>query len=272
MDAASFRADLARARAALEDASGQAVTGYRAPSFSIDPRNLWAFPVLAEAGYAYSSSVAPVAHDHYGWRDAPRYAFRPLKDSPLVELPVTVARVAGRHIATGGGFFRMLPGALTDFAVRQVNAEGHAGIFYFHPWEVDPDQPRVAEAPLRSKPRLDVREANLGDVRESGAIDAFVRAAAEATPFHLTGWSRAVARGSGQRARYLVASHPDGDIAGVLPLTEMRSPLFGRALVSTGFGVDGGILGDGVEARASAAGLGDQRYRLSRLCSQSGGG
>ena len=139
MDAASFRADLARARAALEDASGQAVTGYRAPSFSIDPRNLWAFPVLAEAGYAYSSSVAPVAHDHYGWRDAPRYAFRPLKDSPLVELPVTVARVAGRHIATGGGFFRMLPGALTDFAVRQVNAEGHAGIFYFHPWEVDPD-------------------------------------------------------------------------------------------------------------------------------------
>ena len=153
MDAATFRADLAKARAALEDASGQAVTGYRAPSFSIDPRNLWAFPGLAEAGYAYSSSVAPVAHDHYGWRDAPRYAFRPLKDSPLVELPVTVARVAGRHIATGGGFFRMLPGALTDFAVRQVNAEGHAGIFYFHPWEVDPDQPRVANAPLRSKVR-----------------------------------------------------------------------------------------------------------------------
>ena len=103
------------------------------------------------------------------------------------------------------------------------------------------------------EPRLDVREANLGDVRESGAIDAFVRAAAEATPFHLTGWSRAVERGCGQRARYLVASYPDGDIAGVLPLTEMRSPLFGRALVSTGFGVDGGILGDGVEALAGAA-------------------
>ncbi|WP_295563813.1 FemAB family XrtA/PEP-CTERM system-associated protein [uncultured Sphingomonas sp.] len=103
------------------------------------------------------------------------------------------------------------------------------------------------------EPRLDVREANLGDVRESGAIDSFVRAAADATPFHLTGWSRAVERGCGQRARYLVASYPDGDIAGVLPLTEMRSPLFGRALVSTGFGVDGGILGDGVEALAGAA-------------------
>ncbi len=153
MDAATFRADLVRARAALEDASGQAVTGYRAPSFSIDTRNLWAFEELAEAGYAYSSSVAPVVHDHYGWRDAPRYAFRPLKDAGLVELPVTVAKVGPKHLATGGGFFRLLPSALTDFAVRQVNGEGHAGIFYFHPWEVDPDQPRVAGAPLRSRVR-----------------------------------------------------------------------------------------------------------------------
>lgn len=153
MDAAAFRADLARARAALEDAGGQAVTGYRAPSFSIDARNPWAFDVLAEAGYAYSSSVAPVVHDHYGWRGAPRYAFRPLKDAALIELPVTVARIAGRHWATGGGFFRLLPAALTDFAVRQVNRDGHGGVFYFHPWEVDPGQPRVARAPLRSRVR-----------------------------------------------------------------------------------------------------------------------
>jgi polysaccharide deacetylase family protein (PEP-CTERM system associated) len=153
MDAATFRADLMRARTALEDAGGQVVTGYRAPSFSIDTRNLWAFNELAEAGYAYSSSVAPVVHDHYGWRQAPRYAFRPLKDSALIELPVTVAKIGAKHLATGGGFFRLLPSALTDFAVRQVNGEGHAGIFYFHPWEVDPDQPRVAHAPLRSKVR-----------------------------------------------------------------------------------------------------------------------
>ena len=153
MDAPAFRADLARARAVLEDASGQAVTGYRAPSFSIDARNPWAFSELAAAGYSYSSSVAPVVHDHYGWREAPRYAFRPLPDAALVELPVTVAKLAGRHLATGGGFFRMLPAALTDFAVRQVNREGHAGVFYFHPWEVDPAQPRVTQAPLRSKVR-----------------------------------------------------------------------------------------------------------------------
>jgi len=153
MDTSTFRADLKRARTALEDAGGQAVTGYRAPSFSIDTRNLWAFNELAEAGYAYSSSVAPVRHDHYGWPDAPRYAFRPLRDSPLVELPVTVAKLGDRHLATGGGFFRLLPSALTDVAIRQVNCDGHAGIFYFHPWEIDPDQPRVAAAPLRSRLR-----------------------------------------------------------------------------------------------------------------------
>lgn len=103
------------------------------------------------------------------------------------------------------------------------------------------------------EPPLAVREADLSDVRESGAIDAFVREAPEATPFHLTGWSRAVQRGCGQRARYLVATQADGMIAGVLPLTEMRSALFGKALVSTGFGVDGGVLGAGVEALASTA-------------------
>jgi polysaccharide deacetylase family protein (PEP-CTERM system associated) len=153
MTAEEFRADLRRARAALEDAGGVAVTGYRAPSFSIDPRTPWAHAVLAEEGYAYSSSVAPVAHDHYGWRDSPRYAWSPLADAALVELPVTVAEVAGRRIATGGGFFRLLPAALTDHALRQVHAAGAPGVFYFHPWEVDPGQPRVANAPLKSRVR-----------------------------------------------------------------------------------------------------------------------
>jgi FemAB-related protein (PEP-CTERM system-associated) len=106
--------------------------------------------------------------------------------------------------------------------------------------------------PLLAVP-IGVREANLTDIAESGAIDAFVRDQTAATPFHLTAWSRAVERGCGQRARYLVAERSDGGIAGVLPLTEMRSPLFGKALVSTGFGVDGGVLGDGVDALASGA-------------------
>jgi polysaccharide deacetylase family protein (PEP-CTERM system associated) len=153
MDAGLFRADRARARAAIEDAAGQRVTGYRAPSFSIDQRTPWAHAVLAEQGYAYSSSVAPLAHDHYGWRDAPRFAFRPLPDSVLLEVPVTVAQFGKRRVATGGGFFRLLPAALMDFAVRQVNAADHPAMFYFHPWEIDPAQPRVAAAPLRSKIR-----------------------------------------------------------------------------------------------------------------------
>lgn len=148
-----FRADLARARATIEDAAGTAVTGYRAPSFSIDHRTPWAHAILAEAGYRYSSSVAPLVHDHYGWRDAPRFAFRPLDDSDLIELPVTVAEVGSKRLATGGGFFRLFPGAFSSWAVRQVNAAARPAVFYFHPWEIDPGQPRVANAPLKSKLR-----------------------------------------------------------------------------------------------------------------------
>ena len=150
-----FAADIAKARAILEDAGGQAVTGYRAPSFSIDARNRWAHDVLAEHGYAYSSSVAPVAHDHYGWREAPRFAFDPVAGSDLVEIPVTTAMFGNRRLAAGGGgFFRVLPYAFSTWAIRQVNRrEGRPAVFYFHPWEVDPEQPRVAGAPIKSRLR-----------------------------------------------------------------------------------------------------------------------
>ncbi|MFC3441118.1 XrtA system polysaccharide deacetylase [Sphingobium rhizovicinum] len=150
-----FRADLRKARGILEDASGQAVTGYRAPSFSIDPRTPWAHMILAEEGYRYSSSVAPIRHDHYGWPDSPRFAWKPVKDSALVELPVTTAKWGRRTLAAGGGgFFRLLPYGFSRWAIRQVNEEaGRPAIIYFHPWEIDPDQPRVANAPLRSKLR-----------------------------------------------------------------------------------------------------------------------
>ncbi|MFN3945537.1 MAG: XrtA system polysaccharide deacetylase [Allosphingosinicella sp.] len=151
----SFRADLARARAAIEDAAGCAVTGYRAPSFSIDARTPWAHEVLAEEGYAYSSSVAPVAHDHYGWREAPRFAFRPVAGADLIELPVTTVELGGRRMAAGGGgFFRLLPYLFSDWAIGRVNrVEARPAIFYFHPWEIDPDQPRLAAAPLKSRLR-----------------------------------------------------------------------------------------------------------------------
>jgi polysaccharide deacetylase family protein (PEP-CTERM system associated) len=111
--------------------------------------------VLAEQGYAYSSSVAPVEHDHYGWREAPRFAFRPVAGSDLLEIPVTTATFAGRRLAAGGGgFFRVLPYGFTRWAIEQVNRrEGRPAVFYFHPWEVDPDQPRVAGAPMKSRLR-----------------------------------------------------------------------------------------------------------------------
>ena len=150
-----FRADLRRARDLLQDASGQRVTGYRAPSFSIDPRTPWAHAILAEEGYAYSSSVAPIRHDHYGWPESPRFAWKPVAGSDLLELPVTTAKLGQRTLAAGGGgFFRLLPYGFSRWAIRQVNDQAQRpAIIYFHPWEIDPDQPRVAGAPLRSRLR-----------------------------------------------------------------------------------------------------------------------
>ena len=183
-DRARFADDIRKARTILEQAAGVGVTGYRAPSFSIDGRTPWAYLELAEQGYAYSSSVAPVVHDHYGWPDAPRFAFRPLAGSPLVEIPVTTAMLGRRRLAAGGGgFFRVLPYAFSSWAIRQVNRrDGRPAVFYFHPWEIDPGQPRVENAPVRSRLRhytnLDVMADKLRDlVREFrwGRMDEIAR-------------------------------------------------------------------------------------------------
>ena len=188
MTSEQFANDLTRTRRTLEDAGGAMVTGYRAPSFSIDKRTPWAHQVLADQGYTYSSSVAPVMHDHYGWPEAPRFAFRPVAGSDLIELPVTTAKFAGRTLAAGGGgFFRLLPYGFSRWAIKQVNAAGQPGIFYFHPWEIDPDQPRVPGAPMRSKVRhytnLDGMAAKLMRMMgafEWGRVDAVAaRAAAQ---------------------------------------------------------------------------------------------
>jgi len=186
----AFRADLRKSRDLLEQTGAAAITGYRAPSFSIDARTPWAHAVLAEEGYAYSSSVAPVRHDHYGWPEAPRFAFRPLTDSALIELPVTTARAFGRTFpAGGGGFFRLFPYPLSRWAVRQVNAQGHPAILYFHPWEIDPDQPRVAGAPLRSRLRHYTNLSVMGGKLERligdfswGRIDALIAREAKGAP------------------------------------------------------------------------------------------
>jgi polysaccharide deacetylase family protein (PEP-CTERM system associated) len=152
---AQFSADLLRSRKLIEDAAGVAVTGYRAPSFSIDRRTPWAHEILAEQGYTYSSSVAPVKHDHYGWAEAPRFAFRPVAGSDFLEIPVTTAQLGPKRLAAGGGgFFRLLPYAFSRWAIRQVNLdEQRPAVIYFHPWEIDPDQPRVANAPIKSQLR-----------------------------------------------------------------------------------------------------------------------
>ena len=141
---AEFCADIERAKGILEDLSASAVQGYRAPSFSIGAANLWALDCLAQAGYRYSSSIYPIHHDHYGMPDAPRFAHR--VDCGLLEIPVTTLRVLQRNLpSSGGGYFRLLPYAVSRWMLRQVNAtDGQAAIFYFHPWEIDVDQPRIA--------------------------------------------------------------------------------------------------------------------------------
>jgi polysaccharide deacetylase family protein (PEP-CTERM system associated) len=138
-----FVSDITRAKAVLEDTTGHRVRGYRAPSFSISGRNDWAFDCLAEAGYHYSSSVYPIKHDHYGMPNAPRFPHAPCPG--LLELPVTTTRMLGRNLpAGGGGYFRLMPYRMSRWFIRRVNQiDGHPAIFYFHPWEVDPDQPRV---------------------------------------------------------------------------------------------------------------------------------
>jgi polysaccharide deacetylase family protein (PEP-CTERM system associated) len=159
----SFRADIRRTKTVLEAISGQPIKGYRAPSFSIDKRTPWAHAILADEGHSYSSSVAPVVHDHYGWPEAPRFAFKPLADNPFVELPVATVQVAGRNFAAGGGgFFRLLPGALSYWAIRRLNnQEKQPAPFYFHPWEIDTGQPYRADAPLRSRLRHYSRIASM---------------------------------------------------------------------------------------------------------------
>ena len=143
LDEAAFSLDIRRAKELLEDLAGTEVCGYRAPSFSIGTANLWAFDCLARAGYRYSSSIYPIRHDHYGMPDSPRFAYR--VDAGLLEVPITTLRLFNRNLpSSGGGFFRLLPYALSRWMLQRVNAsDRQAAIFYFHPWEIDVGQPRI---------------------------------------------------------------------------------------------------------------------------------
>lgn len=139
----TFYEDIRVAKQILEDMCGVEVKGYRAPSFSIGVGNLWAFDSLVRAGYQYSSSVYPIQHDHYGMPDSPRFAYQVRPG--LLEIPITTLRVLDRNLpSSGGGYFRLLPYAMSRWMLNRVNSgDQQPGIFYFHPWEIDVDQPRI---------------------------------------------------------------------------------------------------------------------------------
>ncbi|GIX29507.1 MAG: polysaccharide deacetylase [Burkholderiales bacterium] len=148
---AAFLEDIRRAKSLLEDITGQPVKGYRAPSFSFNRHNSWAFDCVLEAGYRYSSSVYPVRHDHYGMPEAPRFPYSPRPG--LLEVPVTTARLWNANLpAGGGGYFRLFPYAVSRAFLRRVNrVDGMPAVFYFHPWELDPEQPRVPGVALKAR-------------------------------------------------------------------------------------------------------------------------
>jgi polysaccharide deacetylase family protein (PEP-CTERM system associated) len=152
-DARQFLTDVSSAKQLLEDIAGVPVVGYRAPSFSIGRNNLWALECLADAGYVYSSSIYPIRHDHYGMPEAPRFAHRAGESRRVLEIPVTTVRVWSTNLpAGGGGYFRLLPYALSRWSMQRVNrVDGQPCVFYFHPWELDPEQPRQSGVGLRTR-------------------------------------------------------------------------------------------------------------------------
>lgn len=142
-DPIAFKQDVSRTKSFLEDLSGQEIIGYRAASYSISASNLWALDVLRETGHKYSSSIYPIKHDLYGMPEAPRFAFRP-GDDDFLEFPVTTVKIGSKNLPCGGGgWFRLVPYAGMRWAMQRVNeVDRESAIFYFHPWEIDPDQPR----------------------------------------------------------------------------------------------------------------------------------
>jgi polysaccharide deacetylase family protein (PEP-CTERM system associated) len=170
-DEEAFRADVRRTRLVLQAIGGVHVVGYRAPTFSIGTQNMWAYRVLRQEGYYYSSSINPVRHDLYGAPKAPRVPFRPSAQG-MIEIPMTTVRLFGRNWpCSGGGYFRLLPTALYRAGLVRVNRrDRQPGIFYFHPWEIDPEQPRVTGTRWKARLR---HYTNLS--RMKGKVDLLLR-------------------------------------------------------------------------------------------------
>jgi polysaccharide deacetylase family protein (PEP-CTERM system associated) len=188
---AAFREDVRKAKRLLEDASGCAVLGYRAPSYSITPRSLWALDILIEEGYGYDSSIFPIRHDRYGIPVSPRDPFPIERDGgTLMEVPGSTVRVGPLNLPiAGGGYFRLLPYQWTRWGIARLNTvEQQAAVFYIHPWEIDPEQPRLHAGwlgRLRHYRNLDQTEARLRalltDFRFS-TVGSLLRAGAQVMP------------------------------------------------------------------------------------------
>jgi polysaccharide deacetylase family protein (PEP-CTERM system associated) len=153
-DQRDFRDDLRRAKQAIEDRAGVAVTSFRAPSYSITAQTLWALEILGEEGFDYDSSIFPIVHDNYGIPEAPRFPHvKTLRSGGQIkEFPPSTIRILGNNIpVAGGGYLRLFPYRITRWAIRHLNeAERQPAMVYLHPWEFDPDQPRIV-APWRSR-------------------------------------------------------------------------------------------------------------------------
>ncbi len=149
-----FRRETIDSKALLEDQCQKPVIGYRAATYSITKQSLWALDVLCDAGFLYDSSIFPVWHDKYGIPDAPRlpHRMKTPNDQEIVEYPITVLQRGGVRIPiAGGGYFRLFPYAFTKWALKSVNRDGQDFVFYMHPWEIDPDQPRIPDASMKSR-------------------------------------------------------------------------------------------------------------------------
>jgi polysaccharide deacetylase family protein (PEP-CTERM system associated) len=181
----AFRSDVRRAKGLLEDLTGEHVAGYRAPNFSIGHNQKWAYDILLEEGFRYDSSTYPIRHDSYGDPGAPRFPHVIQQNGPhrLVEFPIGTVRVLGANLPIGGGgYFRLLPAVLTRWAIGRVNdCERQPTMFYFHPWELDPDQPRPP-MPWRHRARHYV-----GMRREEAKLTALLRGIRFATAREVLG-------------------------------------------------------------------------------------
>jgi polysaccharide deacetylase family protein (PEP-CTERM system associated) len=197
LEPAEFREDTRRAKSIIEQIAGQPVTGYRAPTYSVIDRSVWAFDILTELGFTYDSSIFPIHHDRYGMPGAPRAPFRfQTPSGPMTEFPITTFRLVGHNLPVGGGgYLRLLPRLYTRLGLKRVQKEGLSTVIYIHPWEVDPEQPRLParlSSRLRHYTNLSKTLKRFQDVLQAGNYTSFRESGLTATAkdFDFYAWNQ----------------------------------------------------------------------------------